>query len=151
MKGERVSRTRSAISLALWALAVALWVPAQGLAQEAAADAPQEESAEAALAEEEEAPPPVPPLVADAQRLVAHLDAVEAKVRALQAQARAAEGEDRLVLKKQTMEAKLEFLAVMGRVVDNLGHLTCVTGGLGRYSGCSTDAQQQKPQQPRQP
>jgi small conductance mechanosensitive channel len=120
MKGERVSRTRSAISLALWALAVALWVPAQGLAQEAAADAPQEESAEAALAEEEEAPPPVPPLVADAQRLVAHLDAVEAKVRALQAQAQAAEGEDRLVLKKQIMEAKLEYLDVMGRVVDNL-------------------------------
>jgi len=105
--------------LALWAVAVGLWVPAQSLAQEAAAEAPQEESAEVAPAEEE-APPPVPPLVAAAQRLVAHLDAVEAKVRALQAQAKAAEGEDRLVLKKQIMEAKLEFLAVMGRVVDNL-------------------------------
>jgi len=114
-----VKRILAVISLAGWVAGVAPLVAAPGHAQEPAAEPAQAQITQEALAEEEQ-PPPEPPLVAEARRIVAHLDAISAKVLALQDQADAAEGEDRLVLDKQIMESKLEFLAVMGRLVDNL-------------------------------
>ena len=64
--------------------------------------------------------PETPPLVRAAERLLAQLDAVAAEIDDLNEQVRKAEGEDRRVLEKQNVEAKLEFLQLTGRLVDNI-------------------------------
>jgi small conductance mechanosensitive channel len=75
-----------------------------------------EAAAEEATPEE----PPTPRLVRTARNLVRQLEAVRAEVNDLERDLERAEGEDALVLEKQTIAGKLEFLELFGRMVENL-------------------------------
>ena len=122
-RGQESSRTLAPVCLALvmvWTLAFALPARAQEPPVAAPADTAPTEEADAdeeVVASEEDSQPP---LVRAAARLLAQLDAVNEEIIDLNAQVAKAEGEDRQVLEKQNVNAKLEFIELVGRLVDNI-------------------------------
>jgi indole-3-glycerol phosphate synthase len=97
-----------------------LVVPSSALAEEPEAGAGVEAPAAKAVAGNEiepgeapapEPPPPLPPLVAESRKLLQQIDSLIEKVTAMEADMKVASGEDLLVLKKQIMQGKLEYLA----------------------------------------
>ena len=64
--------------------------------------------------------PPTPRLVRTGQHLLRQIEAVRAEVHDLDRDLERAEGEDELVLEKQVITGKLEFLELFGRLVENV-------------------------------
>jgi small conductance mechanosensitive channel len=68
----------------------------------------------------EEADPVVPPLVAAGETLIEEHTTVRARVQELQQKVAGAEGDDLIVLEHQIMELKLDYLATLADMVENL-------------------------------
>ncbi len=105
------------VFVGLLALAVTL---ATGLVDPSPSFAQDEPAAAAEARSEVGSEVETPPIVRAAARLVAQLEAVGEDIDDLNQQVARAEGEDRLVLEKQNVNAKLEFLELIGRLVDNI-------------------------------
>ena len=103
----------------LVALIIAFAFPSAALSQ-TTADSAANAEAVAAPADGEAQPAAVPRLVRAAERLLARADAVVAEFEDLSVERDAAVGEDFRVLEKQVVEMKLEYLGLMGKIVDNL-------------------------------
>ncbi|MBW2231026.1 MAG: mechanosensitive ion channel [Deltaproteobacteria bacterium] len=75
---------------------------------------------EALLGEEEEEEPAVPPLVLAAEKLLTEADTLRERHDQLEQQLKSADESDQLVLDRQLIEVKLDFLKLTGRIVANL-------------------------------
>ena len=100
-------------NLALVCVLLAGAPPAYGEAPGESGEAPGDETGAAEAPEE-------PPLIAEAKELIARHTGLTTKARELTDQSLLAEGEDRLIMERQIIELKLEYLKLVGQLVDNL-------------------------------